>query len=146
MHSEHFEPPGYISVIKIHSGTNLPAGRFGRRTAHAPAILEDGGAQERRRTVPGRPDRAILNRMIPNMAGFESTINNFDTNFSTHLMDLLDKLSMYSTNDCEHSMINIIYRLDFNGFYTEHLKRLSAERSQKSPPRTDPIRQSITTQ
>ncbi|XP_069609154.1 gamma-tubulin complex component 2 isoform X1 [Ranitomeya imitator] len=79
-------------------------------------------------------------------AGFESTINNFDTNFSTHLMDLLDKLSMYSTNDCEHSMINIIYRLDFNGFYTEHLKRLSAERSQKSPPRTDPIRQSITTQ
>ncbi|CAJ0954363.1 unnamed protein product [Ranitomeya imitator] len=44
---------GYISVIKIHSGTNLPAGRFGGRTAHAPAILEDGGAQERRRTSPG---------------------------------------------------------------------------------------------
>ncbi|CAJ0933078.1 unnamed protein product [Ranitomeya imitator] len=47
---------GYISVIKIHSGTNLPAGRFGGRTAHAPAILEDGGAQERRRTDLGRPD------------------------------------------------------------------------------------------
>ncbi|CAJ0936676.1 unnamed protein product, partial [Ranitomeya imitator] len=46
---------GYISVIKIHSGTNLPAGRFGGRTAHAPAILEDGGAQERRRTDLGRP-------------------------------------------------------------------------------------------
>ncbi|XP_073429959.1 gamma-tubulin complex component 2 isoform X1 [Dendrobates tinctorius] len=72
-------------------------------------------------------------------AGFESTINNFVTNFSAHLMDLLDKLSMYSTNDCEHSMINIIYRLDFNGFYTEHLKRLSAERSQKCPPKTVPM-------
>ncbi|CAJ0923136.1 unnamed protein product [Ranitomeya imitator] len=36
---------GYISVIKMHFGTNLPAGRFGGRTAHAPAILEDGGAQ-----------------------------------------------------------------------------------------------------
>ncbi|CAJ0964573.1 unnamed protein product [Ranitomeya imitator] len=35
----------YISVIKMHFGTNLPAGRFGGRTAHAPAILEDGGAQ-----------------------------------------------------------------------------------------------------
>ncbi|CAJ0964168.1 unnamed protein product [Ranitomeya imitator] len=36
---------GYISVIKMHFGTNLPAGRFGGRTAHAPAILQDGGAQ-----------------------------------------------------------------------------------------------------
>lgn len=42
--------------------------------------------------------------------GFEATINKFDSNFSTHLLDLLDKLSLYSTNDCEHSMINIIYR------------------------------------
>uniref|UniRef100_A0A8C5Q8W7 Gamma-tubulin complex component n=1 Tax=Leptobrachium leishanense TaxID=445787 RepID=A0A8C5Q8W7_9ANUR len=66
-------------------------------------------------------------------SGFESTINNFDSNFSTHLLDLLDKLSMYSTNDCEHSMINIIYRLDFNGFYTESLKQLSAERNPKVP-------------
>ncbi|CAJ0935848.1 unnamed protein product [Ranitomeya imitator] len=28
------ESHGYIAVIKIHSGTNLPAGRFGGRTAH----------------------------------------------------------------------------------------------------------------
>ncbi|CAJ0937867.1 unnamed protein product [Ranitomeya imitator] len=45
---------GYISVIKTHFGTNLPPGSFGGRTAHAPAILEDGGAQERRRTDPRR--------------------------------------------------------------------------------------------
>ncbi|XP_069467159.1 gamma-tubulin complex component 2 isoform X2 [Ambystoma mexicanum] len=68
--------------------------------------------------------------------GFEATINKFDSNFSTHLLDLLDKLSVYSTNDCEHSMINIIYRLDFNGFYTERLERLSAERSQRSSSST----------
>lgn len=43
-------------------------------------------------------------------SGFEATINKFDSNFSAHLLDLLDKLSIYSTNDCEHSMINIIYR------------------------------------
>lgn len=43
-------------------------------------------------------------------SGFEATINKFDSNFSTHLLDLLDKLSVYSTNDCEHSMLNIIYR------------------------------------
>ncbi|KAK7919426.1 hypothetical protein WMY93_010710 [Mugilogobius chulae] len=56
----------------------------------------------------------------------------FDNNFSLLLLDLLDKLSIYSTNDCEHSMISIIYRLDFNGFYTERLERMAVERSQKA--------------
>ncbi|TSK14574.1 Gamma-tubulin complex component 2 [Bagarius yarrelli] len=65
-------------------------------------------------------------------AGFEGTISKFDSNFSTLLLDLLDKLSIYSTNDCEHSMINIIYRLDFNGFYTERLERMAIERGQKT--------------
>ncbi|XP_051968619.1 gamma-tubulin complex component 2 [Xyrauchen texanus] len=65
-------------------------------------------------------------------SGFEGTISKFDSNFSTLLLDLLDKVSIYSTNDCEHSMINIIYRLDFNGFYTERLERMAIERSQKS--------------
>ncbi|CAJ0955360.1 unnamed protein product [Ranitomeya imitator] len=46
----------YISVIKMHFGANLPAGRFGGRTAHAPAILQDGGAQgEDGRTDTGTP-------------------------------------------------------------------------------------------
>uniref|UniRef100_A0A672KY52 Gamma-tubulin complex component n=1 Tax=Sinocyclocheilus grahami TaxID=75366 RepID=A0A672KY52_SINGR len=65
-------------------------------------------------------------------SGFEATISKFDSNFSTLLLELLDKLSIYSTNDCEHSMINIIYRLDFNGFYTERLEKMAIERSQKT--------------
>ncbi|XP_068438926.1 gamma-tubulin complex component 2 [Clinocottus analis] len=65
-------------------------------------------------------------------AGFEAAIGKFDSNFSTLLLDLLDKLSIYSTNDCEHSMISIIYRLDFNGFYTERLEKMAIERSQKA--------------
>ncbi|CAJ0944163.1 unnamed protein product [Ranitomeya imitator] len=47
------QPADYISVIKMHFGTNLPAGRFGGRTAHAPAILEDGGAQGEDGRDPG---------------------------------------------------------------------------------------------
>ncbi|CAJ0932837.1 unnamed protein product [Ranitomeya imitator] len=43
----------YISVIKMHFGTNLPAGRFGGRTANAPAILEDGGAHGEEGRTPG---------------------------------------------------------------------------------------------
>uniref|UniRef100_A0AAQ5YSI1 Gamma-tubulin complex component n=1 Tax=Amphiprion ocellaris TaxID=80972 RepID=A0AAQ5YSI1_AMPOC len=69
---------------------------------------------------------------IQSDAGFEATISKFDSNFSMLLLDLLDKLSIYSTNDCEHSMISIIYRLDFNGFYTERLERMAVERSQKA--------------
>ncbi|XP_028588014.2 gamma-tubulin complex component 2 [Podarcis muralis] len=79
-------------------------------------------------------------------SGFEATINKFDSNFSAHLLDLLDKLSIYSTNDCEHSMINIIYRLDFNGFYTERLEHMSAERSQKAVLQVGPPRPLVATQ
>ena len=59
---------------------------------------------------------------------FASTIGNFDSNFSTLLVSLLDQLSLFSTTDCEHNMTNIIHRLDFNGFYTEGLEKLAAER------------------
>uniref|UniRef100_UPI00358F45C9 gamma-tubulin complex component 2 isoform X2 n=1 Tax=Myxine glutinosa TaxID=7769 RepID=UPI00358F45C9 len=66
-----------------------------------------------------------------NSESFETTIDMFDNNFSTYLLDLLDKISIHSTNDCEHSMINIIYRLDFSGYYAEKLEQLAMDRSQK---------------
>lgn len=61
----------------------------------------------------GFPRRQFLAEHVDALqsdAGFEATVSKFDSNFSTLLLDLLDKLSVYSTNDCEHSMINIIYR------------------------------------
>ncbi|KAG8517503.1 Gamma-tubulin complex component 2 [Galemys pyrenaicus] len=67
-------------------------------------------------------------------AGFEATISKFDENFSAHLLDLLARLSVYSTSDCEHGMASVISRLDFNGFYAQRLERLSAERSQRATP------------
>lgn len=100
------------------------------------------GAMEGAPTEGGRTDEAekkLSSKFLADHvdgvlsdAGFESTISKFDSNFSTLLLDLLDKLSIYSTNDCEHSMINIIYRLDFNGFYTDRLERMAIERSQKA--------------
>ena len=57
---------------------------------------------------------------------FERTIQNFDNNFALHLMDLLEKLSHYSTMDCEHQMLNIIARLDHNGYYTAQLEKKAA--------------------
>ncbi|XP_071958685.1 gamma-tubulin complex component 2-like isoform X2 [Antedon mediterranea] len=66
---------------------------------------------------------------------FKRTISNFDTNFSTLLIELLDKLSIYSTTNCEHNMMNIIHRLDFNGFYTHQLEDLALERSTCEDPK-----------
>ena len=60
---------------------------------------------------------------------FSRTVHNFDSNFSTLLIELLDKLSLFSTANCEHNMMNIIHRLDFNGFYTAQLEQCTAERS-----------------
>ncbi|GFN75493.1 gamma-tubulin complex component [Plakobranchus ocellatus] len=60
---------------------------------------------------------------------FEQTIVRFDTNFSRHLLELLDKIMDENTKTYEHKLFNIIYRLDFNGFYTEQLEAMSAERA-----------------
>lgn len=60
---------------------------------------------------------------------FASTVENFDSNFSSLLIDLLDKLSLYSATNTEHTKMNIIHRLDFNGYYTEKLEKVAADRS-----------------
>jgi gamma-tubulin complex component 2 len=41
---------------------------------------------------------------------FERTINNFDTNFTKLLVDLLEKIIDLSTGAGEHKLMNIIYR------------------------------------
>ncbi|XP_069867481.1 gamma-tubulin complex component 2 isoform X2 [Dipodomys merriami] len=104
-------------------------------------MLGPPGEAERAEERPQKdPVRKHLAEPVdtPQLAsGFEATINNFDKNFSTHLLDLLARLSVYSTSDWEHGMASVISRLDFNDFYAERLgrlERLSAERSQKAGP------------
>uniref|UniRef100_A0A2K6E3R6 Gamma-tubulin complex component n=1 Tax=Macaca nemestrina TaxID=9545 RepID=A0A2K6E3R6_MACNE len=92
------------------------------------------GAEERARKELTRKHLAEHADAAQLVSGFEATINKFDKNFSAHLLDLLARLSIYSTSDCEHGMASVISRLDFNGFYTERLERVSAERSQKAAP------------
>ncbi|XP_076466365.1 gamma-tubulin complex component 2-like isoform X2 [Babylonia areolata] len=69
---------------------------------------------------------------------FERTITNFDANFSRLLLDLLDKILDMSSKNYDHKLSNIIYRLDFNGFYTERLEAVTAQRQMAgasgSPP------------
>ncbi|PNJ30102.1 TUBGCP2 isoform 2 [Pongo abelii] len=98
------------------------------------------GAEDRARKELARKHLAEHADAAQLVSGFEATINKFDKNFSAHLLDLLARLSIYSTSDCEHGMASVISRLDFNGFYTERLERLSAERSQKAAPQVPVLR------
>uniref|UniRef100_A0A8C0TTY8 Gamma-tubulin complex component n=1 Tax=Canis lupus familiaris TaxID=9615 RepID=A0A8C0TTY8_CANLF len=113
-------------------------GELGRLTLERGTMLgpptEAERAEERARKELARKYLAEHVDAPQLASSFEATINKFDKNFSAHLLDLLARLSLYSTSDCEHSMASVISRLDFNGFYTERLERLSAERSQKAAP------------
>ncbi|XP_062600328.1 gamma-tubulin complex component 2-like [Saccostrea cucullata] len=60
---------------------------------------------------------------------FERTIANFDHNFSGKLIDLLRKIMDLSSESGHLKLLNILYRLDFNGFYKEKLEAMSAEKA-----------------
>ncbi|XP_046850541.1 gamma-tubulin complex component 2-like [Xenia sp. Carnegie-2017] len=57
---------------------------------------------------------------------YERTVTNFDKNFSKYLLGLLDKLSNFSKTDFQHQMLNIVTRLDHNGFYGRQLEKMAA--------------------
>ncbi|KAL4825414.1 hypothetical protein H8958_000615 [Nasalis larvatus] len=59
------------------------------------------GAEERARKELTRKHLAEHADAAQLVSGFEATINKFDKNFSAHLLDLLARLSIYSTSDCE---------------------------------------------
>ncbi|CAB4000138.1 Gamma-tubulin complex component 2 [Paramuricea clavata] len=63
---------------------------------------------------------------VINSSDFERTVQNFDNNFSKYLLGLLDKLSSFSKTDFQHQMLNIVTRLDHNGFYGKQLEKMAA--------------------
>jgi len=63
----------------------------------------------------------ILKRttQLIDMDNVEQTISNFDRESTKHVLALLEKLTHISTSESEHSMLNLVARLDYNGFFTE---------------------------
>ena len=58
----------------------------------------------------------------------ENTISNFDTNFSKLLIELLDKLSVMSSTEKEQQMMNLVFRLDHNSYYSEYQRKKIADK------------------
>merc|ERR1719245_719534 len=52
---------------------------------------------------------------------FEDDVNKFDLRFTSVLVSLLDRISQLARENYNEKMLNILYRLDFNGFYSKAL-------------------------
>ena len=58
---------------------------------------------------------------LEDFASFEDDVNKFDLRFTSVLVSLLDKISQLARENYNEKMLNILYRLDFNGFYSKAL-------------------------
>ena len=59
---------------------------------------------------------------------FEDDVNKFDLRFTSVLVSLLDRISQLARENYNEKMLNILYRLDFNGFYSKALDAFKSTR------------------
>ncbi|XP_071453118.1 gamma-tubulin complex component 2-like isoform X2 [Hetaerina americana] len=74
------------------------------------------------------PDSPATERVVGESDSFEQSISRFDLEFTGMLVGLLDKIAELGRINNSEKLVNVLYRLDFNGFYGEQLEKLSAER------------------
>nr|CAD7569218.1 unnamed protein product [Timema californicum] len=60
---------------------------------------------------------------------FKQRINKFDDEFTSVLVTLLDNISSLGRENNSEKLVNVLYRLNFNAFYTEYLEKLCADRT-----------------
>lgn len=58
---------------------------------------------------------------LDDFESFEDEVNKFDLRFTSVLVSLLDRISQLARENYNEKMLNILYRLDFNGFYSKAL-------------------------
>ncbi|CAJ0915286.1 unnamed protein product [Ranitomeya imitator] len=94
-------------------------------SAHAPAILEDGGAQERRRTVPGRPDFSFSIYTKMKESSSRHPVNVEAIGLMQHGND---KTYMFSVSWSDHNKV-LIYRTfqEFKKFQRDLKKKFPLE-------------------
>ncbi|XP_014667456.1 PREDICTED: gamma-tubulin complex component 2-like [Priapulus caudatus] len=71
----------------------------------------------------------FLEVMVGAKVAEDKMLSKFDSKFSKLLHSLLEKITESGKLTHEHKLMNIVYRLDFNGFYTEKLEQLAVEKS-----------------
>ena len=61
----------------------------------------------------------------------DHVLNTFNKNFNQLFRDLLERLNYYEKREAELSMINVIARLDYNGYYGQMLARAKERKMMK---------------
>lgn len=98
------------------------------------STLQAGQTAKERKDITEKKKAStkVLSEHVEQLLGsenFERTISTFDSNFSRLLLDLLSKIMDLSSEVSESKLLNILYRLDFNGFYTDKLEALTVEKA-----------------
>ena len=99
------------------------------RYNHSAQVQDDANASSANGSTGGSAPKIAIHHYDRMMAteNIEKTIGNFDTNFSRLLIELLDKLSVLSGTEKEQDMMNLVFRLDHNSFYSEYQRKLITE-------------------
>jgi len=65
---------------------------------------------------------------------FEEEVTKFDLGFTSVLISLLVKISQLARENYNEKILNILHRLDFNGFYSKALDTFRGHPSKEVPP------------
>jgi len=65
---------------------------------------------------------------------FEEEVTKFDLGFTSVLISLLDKISQLARENYNEKILNILHRLDFNGFYSKALDTFRGHPTKEQPP------------
>ena len=68
----------------------------------------------------------MLNLRFSNTDDFDNDIQRFNLQFNSVLVSLLDKISQLGRDNYNEKVLNILHRIDFNGFYTTALDQFKA--------------------
>lgn len=75
------------------------------------------------------PDAPSATHTLTAGESFEQKISAYDAEFSKYLVLLLDGISDVGRVHYNVKLLNILYRVNFNSFYTDRLEKYAAERS-----------------
>ena len=59
---------------------------------------------------------------MDDMESFHESVDKFDMAFNSVLITLLDKIAQLGRENYNERILNILHRLDFNGFYSKALE------------------------
>ena len=108
-----------------------------RRLTRSAKTQKDAAASLLPSSKPSASRQAVVSELTkgPNI---EHVINTFNKNINKLFNQVLDRLNYYEKREGELSMINVISRLDYNGYYNDLLiKAKERKQSRKNSSSTN---------